>query len=245
MLRTRVAKLCIGVIFGIPFASTAQIPYAPDVDLAGRYDITLGLGPGGGGQYGGRVEITKAKGCYAITWTLEDGSTYDGVGMLLGENIFAAAWSDTPRDGYGVVAYLMREASKGGALGEWCQTAGTRGDESLGPPQAWVGTHDLKGGNGNYTGSLKVTEAGRFGDASKGWTPYKLEWHTSQGDYPGYGVALGDQLILAIWGFSEGGGVAYYAVAPGELQGSWASIGGTGMGIETLKRVSGTGKSAQ
>jgi hypothetical protein len=243
MPRVPVAALCLAVLTGIPAGSTAQIPYAPDVDLSGRYDIPLGFGPGGA-QYGGRVDIEKVKGCYEMTWTLEDGNTYHGVGMLLGEDLFAAAWSYTPRDGYGVVAYLSRKA--GGFLGAWCQPGGTRGDESLGPPQAWVGTHDLKGGNGSYTGSLTLTPAGPFGgEASDGWTPFELAWHTSQGDYAGYGVALRDKSLFGVWGFSEGGGVAYYTAGAGKLQGMWTSIGSPGMGVEHLQVRSGTEKLAQ
>jgi hypothetical protein len=131
------------------------------------------------------VEISRKNGCYRVHWEIEDGTVYEGVGLVLGSGLFAVAWSDTPREGYGVAAFLDSEA-KGGYIGEWCQPDGARGDEWLGPPRKLLGAHQIRGGNGSYAGTLTVTRAGAGADSTR--VPFRLAWRTSQGDYPGYGI---------------------------------------------------------
>jgi len=242
MHRAAVATAVVVAFAAAPQSVHAQIPTAPGVDLSGSYRITTGAGPNGEGQYGGRVEISRKGGCYHVHWEIHDGTTYEGVGLVLGSGLFAVAWTDAPREGYGVVAFLDSDA-KGGYIGEWCQPDGGRGDEWLGPPRTLLGAHPIRGEKGSYSGTLTVTRAGESADTSR--VPLRLAWRTTQGDYPGYGVDFNGQLLVAVRGMSEGGGLGLYAVGEDQLDGQWASIGFTAVGVENLQREPGKARSTK
>lgn len=245
MLRHAIGTLCLAALSGAATLAPAQIPPTPGVELSGRYKIVLGTGPNAGGDYGGEVGIVKSGGCYLVTWTLENGSRYYGVGMLLEHNAFAVAYSSAGQTSYGVVAYTAKTGFSHGYRGEWCQQDGTRRHETLGPPATLAGRHSLQGGTDRYTGTLDVKDTGEFDANAPPWNSFQLAWHTSAGDYSGYGIGCCDKFLIAAWGPDAQGGIVFYTVEKNQLVGEWSVPGAPGVGHEVLDRVARPGKPVQ
>ena len=105
--------LGVGVTVALlSFGLVAQARAADAPDIAGEYKCE-GTGSAGG-TYSGTVQIAKKGETYEISWTLNSGETYKGLGILQGD-VLAVTFSGG--NGSGVVAYKV---DKGGKLsGKW------------------------------------------------------------------------------------------------------------------------------
>jgi hypothetical protein len=75
-----------------------------------------------GGNYEGKVEITKNGDAYKVEWTLASGESYEGVGIRSG-NILLVSWKSG--NSSGIVVYAIEKGDKGPKLnGKWSGNPG-------------------------------------------------------------------------------------------------------------------------
>jgi len=204
-------------------------------DPSGNYRIIAASDPDGG-NYTGKVSISKNADAYRVTWALPDGGAYEGVAVLMNDTL-AIGWSsarDTlPR---GVVAYKIQ----GGKLsGRWTLAGmkGAVGTEELEGAPGLQGSYRIvrstvPGQSGGYSGTVNITPNG---------DTYILEWKLNSGEnYKGVGIRQGD--VLAV-GWSVGvkpgqnaASVATYRPKGAGLEGVWGMPGLKRLGSETLAK---------
>jgi hypothetical protein len=204
-------------------------------DPSGNYRIVAASDPDGG-NYTGKVNISKNADAYRVTWALPDGGAYEGVAVLVNDTL-AIGWSSA-RDKLqrGVVAYRIQ----GGKLsGRWTLAGmnGAVGTEELEGAQGLQGSYRIvrstvPGAKGGYAGMVNITPNG---------DTYIIEWRLTSGEnYKGVGIRQGD--VLAV-GWSVGAqpgqtaaSVATYRPKGAGLEGAWGMPGLKRLGSETLAK---------
>jgi hypothetical protein len=105
--------LIIGLLFG---SAAAQTP-----SISGSYNVTGSHESGT--KYSGKATIRQTGQVYAVGWTLNDGSSYKGTGVLQGTH-FAVTWTPC-----GVSLYTVRASTLEGV---WAGCGNTKmGKETL------------------------------------------------------------------------------------------------------------------
>ena len=96
---------------------------AADKDpFLGTFQVT-GTSPGVEGKYEGTLIITKQGSVYNLSWTIGQGGTYEGVGLMVGDQLSAAYWTPD-RTSFGLVVY--KAGPDGSLSGVWTPQGETR-----------------------------------------------------------------------------------------------------------------------
>ena len=112
----------------LSFVLTALLALSP-LALAAEKDPFLGTfqvngtSPGVEGKYEGTLIITKQGSVYNLSWTIGQGGTYEGVGLMVGDQLSAAYWTPD-RTSFGLVVY--KTSSDGSLNGVWTPQGETR-----------------------------------------------------------------------------------------------------------------------
>ncbi|MDB4992766.1 MAG: Protein kinase [Myxococcaceae bacterium] len=195
--------------------------------VAGTYTIKSASNPGGGGGYGGSVDVTKGNGFYNLVWTIKGSQGYNGLALQDGDNL-GVGWGQG--GDFGVVVYKIN----GGKLtGRWA-THGSSGvgTEDLDGPATLGGTYKITKSatpeGKSYTGDVVITQKG---------DTYLVTWKLGGGEtYDGAAIKEGDRLIVG-WGRGgKGAGVVSYTVKGSQLDGKWATAAGGALGTEILTK---------
>jgi hypothetical protein len=75
------------------------------------------------GKYEGTLIITKQGSVYNLSWTISQGGTYEGVGLMVGDQLSATYWTPD-RTSFGVVVY--KAGSDCSLSGVWTPQGETR-----------------------------------------------------------------------------------------------------------------------
>lgn len=215
--------------FGLLVISGFLLFTAPAAaELTGAYKITAGANPDNFGSYTGRVDIEYVRGdVHRVLWMLESSSPARGLGFLVDENMFAAAFN--PAGDVGLVVYSI----EGGTLtGQWVDhtTNGYTGTEVLeGPPSleglfTIVSSSSPNPGEASYAGTVEINKNGEN---------YQIRRIIGENTYEGVALLKGRKLIV---GWGPGAGVIYYNIKDNNLGGRWAIRGTPNLGSEMLTR---------
>ena len=191
------------------------------------FDIASSSNPGGGKPYGGQVALSKTGEVFQLRWSIDNTPPYTGVGIEEG-NVLGVGWGVGSNQG--IVVYRIQ----GGTLrGRWASSAtrGHVGTEDLQGPPGLNGTYKIVAsqspvGGKSYTGTVTIQPTG---------DTYSLRWQLANESYAGVGIKRGNVLFVG-WGAGKGSGVVVYTRRGDDLDGVWASPGGTQLGTEVLER---------
>jgi hypothetical protein len=212
------ARLAYAVLFG-------AVPLQAASGITGTWQIASAQSPSGG-TYHGTVNITGTGPVFNLAWAT-GGGAYGGVGMQLGNHLFAG-WAPATVN-VGIVVYRVQP--NGTLVGQWT----VRGASGVGEERAtggqpgviegsYVVTGSNPGGGSPYRGSLRITREGNR---------YHLYWSVGQ-TYEGSGLV--DNNMLAVgWGGASVG-LVEYAFSGNTAQGRWTTLGVPGVGFENLTR---------
>jgi hypothetical protein len=129
MSRLHPRLLCAVAALALAAPCAAADEKTKEVKIAGRY-ACKGANPEGG-AYEGKVEISKNGDTYTLKWTLGEGESYEGVGLLNGDAL-SVTWKAEGVSG--LVVYKVAKGDKGPKLvGKWtpCPSDGKLFDETL------------------------------------------------------------------------------------------------------------------
>jgi hypothetical protein len=207
-------------------SSRPEPPAAASGKLSGEYRITSASRPGGNRSvHAGTVTIEPAGSHYAVSWRLEAGQSYRGVGIEEGE-FLAVGWGAA--EDSGVAVY---EIGGGQLKGRWAASngGGKLGSEELRGPSALNGTYEIEDARSpagdSYDGQLSLTPSGSI---------YRLIRRAGTTTYHGAAIKKAGRLFA---GWDRGGGaVMVYTVKEGKLNGQWAQPSSSGLGTEFLTR---------
>ena len=196
-------------------------------DISGNYTVS-GQNEGGGGEYGGDLNVTKRDDVYQFSWK-SGTNQYDGVGVQAGNSVAASFIEGTDGKGCGVVLYQIgANGNLDGKAGYWgvnqaeTEKATRTGGSDL------EGTYDVSGSNTGgktYTGKLNVKKEG---------AGYRFAWTTGE-NFNGFGIRGADMVAVGLGG-SNCGFVGYDIKPDGTLDGKWGSQGTTSVGTEIAKK---------
>ncbi|MCM8787008.1 MAG: S1C family serine protease [Candidatus Omnitrophica bacterium] len=198
--------------------------------LAGTYKITYAYNPSTYRKYTGTVDIIPKKDTYKLVWKFSGSLTYEGIGIVMNENILCVGW-DVPGSYYGIVVYKI----KGNRLeGKWATvdsdligTEDLEGHKTLEGEYSIVNSFSPSSGKG-YTGKVFIRKFGKV---------YILDWKLPSETYSGVGL-LQDDLLIVGWGFGQNCGVVYYKITDKSLIGFWTIPQETDIGKEDLIKIS-------
>jgi len=112
------------LIFSLTIAlALVSLALAADKDpYLGTFQVT-GTSPGAEGQYQGTLTIAKQGSVYNLSWTIGQGETYEGIGLVTGDRLSVAYWTGD-HSSSGVVVYKV--SSDGSLSGVWSPQGETR-----------------------------------------------------------------------------------------------------------------------
>jgi hypothetical protein len=94
---------------------TGSLSLADDGPFVGRFTVS-GVNPDGEGRYIGSLTIKKNNEVYNASWTISNGQTFSGVGVVVDGKLSVGYWADD-RSWTGVVVYRARP--DGSLAGVW------------------------------------------------------------------------------------------------------------------------------
>lgn len=200
---------------------------AATVDGATVFDIISSSNPGGGNAYRGQLAMKKSGDVFELRWTIDRTPAYSGLGIEEGSEL-GVGWGTG--NGHGIVVYRIQ----GGTLrGRWASpgTQGQIGTEDLRGPPGLNGTYTIVAsqspiGGKPYTGTVTIQPTG---------DTYSLRWQLPNESYNGVGIKRGNALFVG-WGTGNDAGIVVYTRRGSDLDGVWATPGGTQLGTEVLKK---------
>jgi len=190
-------------------------------------------------EYQGEVCIGGGDPTYTLRWKLDNGDTYFGQGLVVGDRLIVGFNADGA--GYGVAAYELGDE---GGEGTWSSAGAERlGRESIenlqrllplltspekaegkGEPHVFAVSGRNPDGSA-YEGDLEVLPRG---------ATTLLTWRVGDEHFRGVGL-VEDGLLAVGWGTTEAGlGVMVYRIEEDKLHGSWAFVDDQETRVENL-----------
>jgi len=207
--------------------NTATAPSTTGQEISGAYTIT-GTNEGGGGEYGGGLNIIKRDDVYQFSWT-SGTKTYDGVGVRTDNTVAVAFTEGTDGKSCGVVLYKIgADGSLDGKAGYWGVNQAETEKAKRTSGSDLDGNYDISGTSPDgkdYNGKLAVKKDG---------AGYNFAWSGGSA-LTGFGIRSGDKVSVGLGG-KQCGFVAYDIKPDGTLEGKWGSPGSTSVGTEVAKK---------
>ena len=189
-------------------------------DIAGEYSV-VGANPNGS-AYKGELEVIKHGDVYQFRWS--SGTSYDGVGVQLGDVVAVAFTTGENGKGCGVVDYTIIDdgASLDGIWGYWGtdQSGTEKAKRTIGA--GLIGAYEATGTNPDgkqYKAQIAIAPAG---------SGYRFVWSNNT---EGFGIRRGDNVAVGIGG-TRCGFVSYEVKSDGTLDGVWGGYGSEKTGTE-------------
>jgi hypothetical protein len=210
-----------------PASNTAAAPVSINKDISGAYTVT-GTNEGGGGEYGGSLNITKRDDVYQFSWA-SGAKTYDGVGVRTDNAVAVSFTEGSDGKGCGVILYKIgSDGSLDGKAGYWGVNTSETEKAKRTSGTDLEGSYDITGSNPDgkeYKGKLAVKKAG---------VGYSFAWDAGS-SFTGFGVRSGDKVAVGLGG-TQCGFVSYDIKPDGTLEGKWGGQGSTSVGTEVAKK---------
>ncbi len=188
------------------------------------------------GIYTGSLDIKKANSeVYTLYWKLTNGTEYDGLAMLRGNNLYVS-WGQQIE--FGIVVYQIEK--DGNLNGKWASKSAftsliaeyaTKIKEKSNNISSLIGTYEVNGGSGNssYKGNLSIKAGSNAGH-------FLFTWQIGNTTSNGVGFLNGNEIVVA-WGYGQAYGVVHYIMqGNNKAKGTWAIPNFSGILTEDIEK---------